>query len=583
MNFFIFSLQLRPRAGLHDPGSVRLRGMSGLFVRFLRSLPLLWLSCRVIGLLMLGGPVLAEDRSSPATENTVCARCHLTETQRYLSTAMGKSFTPPDKYPEALVKQQSSGSVIGVSFQNGTMVHKLTEHGFVVEYPIRYQVGGGMEGSSFFIQLHNYLFESPLSWYNAFGWDLSPGYESRNVIEFERPITVECLFCHASGSRFDDPDGRHLNGTPTSIGCERCHGRSEEHVRHPSSTNIVNPSKLAGPARQSICEQCHLEGNTRVLNPGKDWTDFRAGEPAEDVFTTFVLTGEHQGEQIPLASEVEQFAQSRCAQMSKGKLWCGTCHNPHADHRSRAAEIRAICTSCHQKPSPAAHPASLTECTSCHMPTNGKTTIAHASNTDHRILRPGEQPRDSGKMLRLSAWREPQPNFQQRNLGIAELRLPRQDYQGLWSDGGDLLLSLGGRAHDDSDVVFSLTAFYLDSGDLPRALEFARRAVELSPQSAVRALTLARILETSGADDKAEQQFVKAIALNPSWKEPYGRLTMFYVRQKKFEDAIRVLDRYLTWNPNEILFHEWRKQILSQENAGTGSRLPRQPAIPPSR
>jgi len=496
---------------------------------------------------------------------------------------MGKSFVAPEKYPEAVVKQQSSGSSISVSFRDDTMFHKLTEHGLVAEYPIRYQVGGGMEGSSFFIQLRNYLFESPLSWYNAFGWDLSPGYESRSVIEFERAITKECLFCHASGARFDDPDGRHLNGTPTSIGCERCHGPSGEHVRHPSSTNIVNPSKLAGPARKSICEQCHLEGNTRVLNAGKDWTDFRAGEPAEDVFTTFVLTGERQGEQIPLASEVEQFAQSRCAQMSKGKLWCGTCHNPHADHRSRAAEIRAICTSCHQKPSPATHPASLTECTSCHMPTNGKTTIAHASNTDHRILRPGEQPPDEGKKLKLSAWRQPRQNFQQRNLGIAELRLSRQDYQDLWSDGGDLLLSLGAPSHDDSDIVFSLTAFYLDSGDLPRALEFARRAVELSPQSAVRTLTLARILETSGADDKAEQQFVKAIALNPSWKEPYGRLTMFYVRRNKFEEAIKVLDRYLTWNPNEILFHEWRKQILSQENAGTGSRLPSQPAIPPTR
>jgi hypothetical protein len=492
---------------------------------------------------------------------------------------MGKSFAPPEKYPEALVKQQSSDSAISVSFRSGTMFHKLTEHGFVAEHPIRYQVGGGMEGSSFFIQLRNYLFESPLSWYNAFGWDLSPGYESRNVIEFERPITKECLFCHASGARFDDPDGRHLNGTPISIHCERCHGPSEEHLRHPSRGNIVNPSKLAGLARQSICEQCHLEGTTRVLNPGKDWTDFRAGEPAENVYTTFVLTGGRQGEQIPLASEVEQFAQSRCAQMSKGKLWCGSCHNPHADHRSRAAEIRAVCTSCHQKLSPAAHPASLTECTSCHMPTNGKTTIAHASNTDHRILRRGERAPDFGKVLRLSAWREPQQNFQQRNLGIAELRLPRQDYQDLWSDGGGLLLSLSSRAHDDSDAAFSLSAFYLDSGDLPRALELARRSVELSPKSAVRALSLARILEASGADDKAEQQFVKAIDLNPSWKESYGRLAMFYVRQRKFEDAIKVLDRYLTWNSNEILFHEWRKQLLSQTKAENGSRLDSQPAL----
>jgi Flp pilus assembly protein TadD len=186
-------------------------------------------------------------------------------------------------------------------------------------------------------------------------------------------------------------------------------------------------------------------------------------------------------------------------------------------------------------------------------------------------------------MLRLSAWREPQQNFRERNLGIAELRLPRQDYQDLWNDGGDLLLSLSSRAHDDSDVVFSLAAFYLDSGDMPRALEFARRAVELSPQSAVMALSLARILEASGADAQAEQQYLKAIGLNPSWKEPYGRLVMLYVRQRKFEDAIRILDRYLTWNSNEILFHEWRKQLLSQEKDVIGSHGFKGPALPLAR
>jgi Flp pilus assembly protein TadD len=186
-------------------------------------------------------------------------------------------------------------------------------------------------------------------------------------------------------------------------------------------------------------------------------------------------------------------------------------------------------------------------------------------------------------MLRLSAWREPQQNFRERNLGIAELRLPRQDYQDLWNDGGDLLLSLSSRTHDDSDVVFSLAAFYLDSGDMPRALEFARRAVELSPQSAVMALSLARILEASGADAQAEQQYLKAIGLNPSWKEPYGRLVMLYVRQRKFEDAIRILDRYLTWNSNEILFHEWRKQLLSQEKDVIGSHGFKGPALPLAR
>jgi predicted CXXCH cytochrome family protein len=501
-----------------------------------------------------------DDRTAPA-----CIKCHRTETVRYLSTPMGSTLIP-QKYPDAVVKHERSGSVITVTVRDGTMFHKITRNGVTAEYPIQYQVGGGMEGRTFLVELRGYLFESPLSWFNGFGWDLSPGYATKDVLEFDRSVAKECIFCHATGARFDDADGKRLTTKSLQpISCERCHGASEAHIQHPSKSNIINPVRLTGPARDSVCEQCHLEGTNRVLNPGKDWTDFHVGDPAENTFATYLLQG-NEKEEIPLASEVEQFAQSRCAQASGGKFWCSACHNPHRPPAPRASEVRAVCTSCHQKLSPETHVADVKECTSCHMPTIKKTTINHASNTDHRILRRPIAASPPSQDEKLVAWREPAEQFRKRNLGIAELLLSPTDNRELWLDGGNLLSSMGPETlKNDPEVVSSLEAFYFASGDASRALEFARRSVELNPQSANAALGLARILQSSGFDSEAEQGFLKTITLNSSLKEAYGRLAMLYVKQKRIQDAVNILDRYMQWNSNEILFRDWKKQLLSQK------------------
>src|SRR6185312_8383415 len=163
-------------------------------------------------------------------------------------------------------------------------------------------------------------------------------------------------------------------------------------------------------------------------------------------------------------------------------------------------------------------------------------------------------------------WREPAEQFRKRNLGIAELLLSSIDNRELWLDGGNLLSSMGPQTlKNDAEVVSSLEAFYFAMGDSARALEFARRSVELNPQSANAALGLARILQSSGSDSEAEQEFLRTITINPSLKEAYGRLSMLYVKENRIQDAINILDRYIQWNSNEILFRDWKKQLLSQK------------------
>ena len=111
-----------------------------------------------------------------------------------------------------------------------------------------------------------------------------------------------------------------------AITCERCHGDGAAHVRRPSSKNIVNPAALSGAARDSVCEQCHLEGETRILNPGKSLDDYRPGEPLEQTLVTYLF---RRAEAEKRAVWRMETAESKCARGSNGKLWCRSCHRPH--------------------------------------------------------------------------------------------------------------------------------------------------------------------------------------------------------------------------------------------------------------
>ena len=91
---------------------------------------------------------------------------------------------------------------------------------------------------------------------------MSPGYAQLVEMELNHPVDSTCLFCHASRVQ------RPVNGTVNKfagdaflqpgVGCERCHGPGSDHVK--GLGPMVNPAKLTGDRRDSVCNQCHLEG-----------------------------------------------------------------------------------------------------------------------------------------------------------------------------------------------------------------------------------------------------------------------------------------------------------------------------------
>ena len=228
-----------------------------------------------------------------------------------------------------------------------------------------------------------------------------------------------------------------------------------------------------------------------------------------------------------------------------------------------------MCTSCHQKLSPAAHPAGLKECTSCHMPTTTKVSISHASHTDHRILRNPAAYKEAPVTPKLVAWRAPPQAFRERNLGLAELEFSPVEYKDIWQDGAKRLLSLDSQVlKTDPEVAYQLEDYYFRSGEIDKAIAFGWRSVDLNPKSAMSALSFARVLQASGQTREAEDEFQKAISLDPSVKEAYGRLAMQYTKDRRPDEAMKILDRYLQWNSNEIFFHEMEQRLAPQENGG---------------
>ena len=157
----------------------------------------------------------------------------------------------------------------------------------VYEQEATYAIGSGNHAAGYLLDIDGHLFQSPVAYYKSrHAYDLAPGFEGRPSPDFTRPVVEECVFCHSG-------DPLHIAGTTNqyrsppfaaeAITCERCHGPAEKHLLDPRAGTIINPAKLSPAARDSVCEQCHLLGVARVLNPGKTFSDFRPGEPLENV------------------------------------------------------------------------------------------------------------------------------------------------------------------------------------------------------------------------------------------------------------------------------------------------------------
>src|SRR4051794_37190352 len=261
------------------------------------------------------------------------------------------------------------------------------------EVRLDFFIGSRQRGRSYAFEYRKGLYQAPVGYYAGRGWDMAPGYEHDTTPDLGRPVTTDCLFCHATRATLDPGALNRYREIVAGIQCARCHGDSADH------SALVNPRKLPARLRDSICEQCHLTGEVRLPQPGKRMEDFAPGDDLADFVEVFTGTGKG----VSVNGHADALARSRCKQESGDRLWCGTCHSPHR----RTTNFAAVCQSCHDTPH------SRSDCISCHMPKAEAHDGGHTVFTDHSI--------SGGSREDVASYFGRQPSG--RNLGLAYVRL----------------------------------------------------------------------------------------------------------------------------------------------------------------
>jgi tetratricopeptide (TPR) repeat protein len=476
------------------------------------------LLCGAVALIVCAGRGQAAGTPAPNQPNP-CSACHAYEVDGFAKTTMARSMRLGGAEPTGIVRTPLS--TITISSHPGGSWQTLKSGSTTTRYHVDYVIGSGAHASGYIMDLGDHLFQSPVAYYRSRGaYDLAPGYEGVTDPDFTRPIGTGCLFCHAG--TFDAVAGTE-NGfakepfSHLAIGCNRCHGPTASHLAKPDGHNIVNPALLQPAARDSVCEQCHLKGLARVLNPGKRFTDYQAGQRLEDTFTIY-------HDEIPKGSEgvfrvishAEQLAVSECKRNSGDRLWCGTCHDPHNKPTEASSYFRAKCLGCHaQTVLAASHPPKTSDCIACHMPKRGVADGGHTAFTDHRIQRrPVDQVAE--ETTSIVPWRAPSPELAARNLGIASIEtgLERRSAT-LIVSGYRMLTEVQAQFSQDSDMYTTMGSALLIGRQYAEAVQAFALAVRLDPTSSTKEGDLGQAYAALGDSAAAEHHLERAMELDP--------------------------------------------------------------------
>ena len=345
--------------------------------------------------------------------DTACVRCHAEISESYRLHPMGRSLSSitPATAPrventadEALF--EAGGLQYSIENRGGHVFHlearRAASGGIVAQSKaeVQFTLGSGRQALAYLIERDGFLFQSPITRYvRAERWDLSPGYEKKNV-HFERPVLAGCLFCHVNRvenlvgtvNRYERPLIRN-----NAIGCERCHGPGELHVQQPMMVDgrdvtIVNPGTLAPALRDAVCEQCHLSSIRRIERLDRRNEDFRPGLPFHQFWIALSAPGAAENKFV---NQVEQMHESRCFRESQGRLGCISCHDPHRLPKpaEEVAYFRQRCLECHANQGCSLATAERQarspdgDCVGCHMPRSRSSDVFHGATTDHRVPR----------------------------------------------------------------------------------------------------------------------------------------------------------------------------------------------------
>ncbi len=539
----------------------------------------------VVSLLFLAAIVVPVAREQPATATSVreadapCARCHQRLYDGYMKTVMANASGPAvERVTPATFRHKSSAVEYRVSVENGKVWLNFDRPG---EFEIgglhgrrllEYYIGSGNRGRTYLYSNDNYWFEVPINWYTAFGgYDMRPGFQNSIMAPFDLPVASRCLHCHTSDVQLEIPGTRNryvsLPFMHTGITCEACHGDSTGHIASSGKETILNPAKLDPLRRDSICQQCHLEGEILIDRAGKKLAQFRPGELLTDYAAYFVHAGAPKAGFGPV-TQVEALPLSKCKKASGDKLTCTTCHDPHrrVAPEERLSFYRGKCLQCHSAPKfVTEHHSENSDCASCHMPRNNAVDIPHQQTTDHRIPRI-PQPATAPPPLSRELVSVLTPQSDDRDLGLAYAKLAESGDESATARGLQLLQSAQAKSPNDSALLAGLAYLLKKQGKDDEAIRIFRKSLEFDPQNSWAAANLGVLYKKIGETDRA-------LAV---WEEVFSR-TPFYVGLNlsaldcslgRRTQALAVLNRMIEFDPDSI---EIRRRLSEVERC---SKLP---------
>ena len=326
---------------------------------------------------------------APFAGEASCASCHAAihksqRSSRHAKTLRSGEALSSVKWPPGTITEGGAAGITHRFEQAGDLVtlksYSGKSEGSAQPFHVEFAVGSGHHGVSFITRQPNgsvYLSRASLFHEDTIS-GLTPGFSPNPTLSLDtygRPLTAEllraCLSCHTTALKVS-ADRTTLETADHGIGCERCHGPGQNHIKA-AGLNFPDPAiarpKLATAGRiVALCGECHSPANS--------------GQPMSPTDPTYVRM---QSLTLPL---------SRCYTESPGNLNCVACHNPHADAETSALTYETVCLSCHSS-NAAAQPSKASpsttcpvspakNCLSCHMPKQ-EIVSEKASFTDHHI------------------------------------------------------------------------------------------------------------------------------------------------------------------------------------------------------
>lgn len=432
------------------------------------------------------------------------------------------------------------------------------------EQLLSYYVGSGRRGRTYLFERDGWWFEAPVNYYSKKQlWDMAPNYGSVRSMPDTLPVDSNCLHCHAGEVQTALPDARNKYAVAPfmagGVTCAACHGDPSQHLAHQGHGPIVNPAALSPANRDSICLQCHLEGEAAIYRAGKSLAAYRPGDDLAR-FVVYFVNANHEEGGGRASSQYEALLKSACKRASGDRLTCTTCHDPHDSPAAtqRVSFYRDKCLTCHtgQKMATEHHPEQQ-DCAVCHMPTRETTDISHEQLTDHNIQKLPQK--DRSTVIGQTAELVPVGGVSagDRELGLAYAQLAeRGDRQ-----SGERALSLLKKAENEgaNDAELHVRLGFLDqiSGKLDEAQSKYQAALTESPYESAALANLAVLDASQGHTDLAVKLLKKVVASDPSQTAAGLDLAFLECRLGDQAKAVQTIAEVQRFNPDSAPLHQF--------------------------